>query len=43
MLIGSQLVGLRVNWGRSVSTRTERTFSGMPARIDGIGSEMTWI
>ena len=36
---GSQLVGLRVNPGRSRSIRIERRRSGMPSRICGSGSE----
>ena len=46
---GSQLVGLRVNSGWSADTRTSRTFSGMPLRMWGIGSEAepstspTWV
>ena len=36
---GSQLVGLRVKFGRSRSTRIERRRSGMPSRIWGRGSE----
>jgi len=35
---GSQLVGLRVNSGRSRRTEAERMFSGMPSRISGSGS-----
>ena len=41
--IGSQLVGLRVKFGRSMLSAIERTSSGMPARIVGIGSLTAWI
>src|SRR5512146_2843350 len=37
--LGSQLVGLRVNRGLSTLTRMSLTFSGMPWRMWGIGSE----
>ena len=36
---GSQLVGLRVKFGRLSSIRIERSRSGMPSRIWGRGSE----
>ena len=37
---GSQLVGLRVKLGLSIRIEIERTSSGMPLRIVGIGSEI---
>jgi hypothetical protein len=36
---GSQLVGFRVKSGRLAKTRRSLTFSGMPSRMWGIGSE----
>jgi hypothetical protein len=43
IVIGSQEVGLSVNWGRPICRVMERRSSGMPSRIWGNGSETAWI
>ncbi len=43
MANGSQLVGLRVKFGRSIFRSTERMLSWAPPKTCGIGSETAWI